>query len=102
MRRLRPDRAALLGGQRACPWTQRAPLRVQEVVQVTVLPRSHYAAGLAAYRARRFADARDAFNAALQAVPTDGPSRTLLARIAQMEVQPPADGWDGAWRFEQK
>ncbi len=64
--------------------------------------RSHYAAGLAAYRARRFADARDAFNAALEAVPADGPSRTLLARIAQMEVQPPADGWDGAWRFDQK
>ncbi|MBR0817772.1 adenylate/guanylate cyclase domain-containing protein [Bradyrhizobium liaoningense] len=64
--------------------------------------RSHYAEGLAAYRAQRFGDARAAFNAALEAVPGDGPSRTLLARIAQFETDPPDEGWDGAWRLEQK
>jgi adenylate cyclase len=64
--------------------------------------RSHYAEGLAAYRAQRFDDARAAFNAALEAVPGDGPSRTLLARIAQFEANPPGEGWDGAWRLEQK
>ncbi|MBB4367414.1 adenylate cyclase [Bradyrhizobium sp. cir1] len=62
----------------------------------------HYAAGLAAYRTCRFAEARAAFNAALQAVPGDGPSRTLLGRIAQFEANPPEAGWDGAWRLEQK
>lgn len=64
--------------------------------------RAHYAEGLAAYRARRFDEARAAFNAALEAVPGDGPSRTLLARIAQFEANPPDAGWDGAWRLEQK
>lgn len=64
--------------------------------------RTHYAEGLSAYRARRFDDARAAFNAALEAVPGDGPSRTLLGRIAQFEVNPPDGGWDGAWRLEQK
>jgi adenylate cyclase len=64
--------------------------------------RTHYAEGLAAYRAQRFDDARTAFNAALEAVPGDGPSRTLLARIAQFETNPPDASWDGAWRLEQK
>jgi adenylate cyclase len=64
--------------------------------------RAHYAEGLAAYRAQRFDEARAAFNAALEAVPGDGPSRTLLARIAQFEANPPDAGWDGAWRLEQK
>ena len=64
--------------------------------------RLHYAGGLAAYRARRFDEARAAFNAALEAVPGDGPSRAMLARIAQFEANPPGEGWDGAWRLEQK
>jgi hypothetical protein len=64
--------------------------------------RTHYAEGLVAYRARRFDDARTAFNAALEAVPGDGPSRTMLARVAQFEANPPEAGWDGAWRLEQK
>jgi len=64
--------------------------------------RTHYAAGLAAYRAQRFDEARSAFGAALEAVPGDGPSRTLLDRIAQFEANPPGAGWDGAWRLEQK
>ncbi|MFK4507370.1 HAMP domain-containing protein [Bradyrhizobium daqingense] len=64
--------------------------------------RTHYAEGLAAYRAQRFGDARAAFNAALEAVPGDGPSRTLLGRIAQFEANSPGNGWDGAWRLDQK
>jgi adenylate cyclase len=64
--------------------------------------RARYTEGLAAYRAQRFDDARAAFNAALEAVPGDSPSRTLLARIAQFESNPPGEGWDGAWRLEQK
>ncbi|MET4721412.1 class 3 adenylate cyclase [Bradyrhizobium japonicum] len=64
--------------------------------------RTHYAEGLAAYRARRFDEARAAFNTALEAVPGDGPSRTLLGRIAQFEANPPDANWDGAWRLEQK
>ncbi|EHR03576.1 adenylate/guanylate cyclase domain-containing protein [Bradyrhizobium sp. WSM471] len=64
--------------------------------------RSHYAGGLAAYRARRFDEARAGFNAALEAVPGDGPSRAMLARLTRFEANPPDEGWDGAWRLEQK
>jgi class 3 adenylate cyclase len=64
--------------------------------------RAHYAEGLAAYRARRFDDARKAFTAALESVPGDGPSKTLLARIDQWQVEPPPADWDGAWYMTQK
>ncbi|MFB6452053.1 adenylate/guanylate cyclase domain-containing protein [Bradyrhizobium tunisiense] len=64
--------------------------------------RMHYAEALAAYRARRFEEARAAFNAALEAVPGDGPSRAMLGRIAQFEASPRDAGWDGAWRLDSK
>ena len=64
--------------------------------------RAHYAEGLAGYRACRFADARTAFTAALESVPSDGPSQAMLARLAQFEVTPPAADWDGAWRMDSK
>jgi class 3 adenylate cyclase len=63
--------------------------------------RAHYADGLAAYRAGRWDVARKAFGVALETVPDDGPSRTMLARIDQLRANPPAD-WDGAWRMEHK
>lgn len=64
--------------------------------------RAHYAEGLAAYRGCRFDDARMAFNAALERCPGDGPSRTMVARIARFETNPPAADWDGAWRLDSK
>ncbi|SDH32759.1 adenylate cyclase [Bradyrhizobium sp. Rc2d] len=95
------DRLAVAG--------QRAPQAVFEVMgragaltDAQARLRTLYAEGLDAYRAGHFDDARAAFNAALEAVPGDGPSRTLLGRIAQFEVNPPDEGWDGAWRLEQK
>ncbi|MGL3109389.1 adenylate/guanylate cyclase domain-containing protein [Bradyrhizobium sp. BR 1432] len=95
------DRVAVAG--------QRAPQAVFEVMgragaltDAQARLRTLYAEGLDAYRAGHFDDARAAFNAALEAVPGDGPSRTLLGRIAQFEVNPPDEGWDGAWRLEQE
>lgn len=64
--------------------------------------RAHYAEGLAAYRGCRFDDARMAFSAALERCPGDGPSRTMLARIARFGTNPPAADWDGAWRLDGK
>jgi adenylate cyclase len=61
-----------------------------------------YAAGLAAYRERRWDEARAAFAAALEAAPDDGPSIALLARVADLEQNPPPENWDGSWRIEQK
>jgi len=64
--------------------------------------RTRYAEGLAAYRARRWEEARRAFAAALEAAPGDGPSLALLKRIDLLAATPPAGDWDGAWRLEQK
>lgn len=66
------------------------------------LLRERYAEGLAAYRDRRWDDAHRAFDAALEAVPNDGPSIALAQRVAQFQANPPAADWDGAWRLDQK
>jgi adenylate cyclase len=64
--------------------------------------RTRYAEGLAAYRDRRWDDARSAFNAALEAVPGDGPSTALIRRIDTFAANPlPAD-WDGSWHLDRK
>jgi adenylate cyclase len=64
--------------------------------------REHYAEGLAAYRARQWDQASPAFTAALEAVPHDGPSLALIARIEAFKLAAPPDDWDGAWRLERK
>ena len=63
---------------------------------------ARYAEGLAAYRARRWDDARRAFQAALEAVPGDGPSMAMAHRVENFQVNPPAADWDGAWRLDEK
>ena len=68
--------------------------------QLSLLER--YAEGLAAYRARRWDDARQAFSAALEAVPGDGPSMVLIKRIDDFLANPPAADWDGAWHLDYK
>jgi class 3 adenylate cyclase len=64
--------------------------------------REKYAEGLAAYRQRRWDNARRAFGAALEAVPGDGPSTALLARIDGFVKNPPAPEWNGSWQLEHK
>jgi class 3 adenylate cyclase len=64
--------------------------------------RERYAEGLDAYRARRWDDARQAFSAALEAVPGDGPSLALARRVEDFQANPPPADWDGAWRLDQK
>jgi class 3 adenylate cyclase len=64
--------------------------------------RSRFAAGLAAYRAQRWEASRGEFEAALSAVPDDGPSMTFIKRIDGLSTAPPGDGWDGAWHLERK
>ena len=68
--------------------------------QLVLLAR--YAEGLAAYRARRWDDARAAFQAALEAVPGDGPSKAMAERAGNFRANPPPADWDGAWRLDQK
>jgi class 3 adenylate cyclase len=64
--------------------------------------RARFAEGLAAYRAQRWEEARRAFEAALQAIPDDGPSMTFIRRIDKLVAAPPGEGWDGSWHLERK
>jgi adenylate cyclase len=64
--------------------------------------RTRFAEALAAYRARNWDEARRAFLAAQEAAPSDGPSMTFLKRLDSLQAHPPGDGWDGAWRLDEK
>ncbi|WP_092187025.1 adenylate/guanylate cyclase domain-containing protein [Bradyrhizobium sp. cf659] len=66
------------------------------------LLRSRYSDGLAAYRARRWEEARSAFDAALEASPGDGPSLALLNRLDHLRSNPPPADWNGSWQMEHK
>src|SRR6202171_450036 len=54
--------------------------------------RARYSDGLAAYRAQRWEDARRAFEAALVAMPDDGPSMTLIKRVDGVKGGPAGGG----------
>ena len=76
--------------------------RKGELTAAQIELRTRFTEGLAAYRARRWEESRRAFEAALLAVPGDGPSMTFIKRIERLAAAPPGDGWDGAWHLERK
>ena len=76
--------------------------RKDELTPKQDLLRTRYADAFAAYRAQRWDQARAAFHAVLEAVPTDGPSQALLSRIDHLQEHPPGADWDGSWRLENK
>ncbi len=73
-----------------------------ELTERQLALRERYAEGLAAYRERRWDDARRAFQAAREAAPGDGPSMAMVARVDNFQVNPPAADWDGSWQLDQK
>jgi adenylate cyclase len=78
------------------------PVRVYELVDVgEAEPPAHlarFAEGLALYRARRFAEAREAFLAS----PEDAPSRVFAARCEALSARPPPEDWDGVFSLDTK
>jgi class 3 adenylate cyclase len=76
--------------------------RTGELTAAQIELRTRFTEGLAAYRAQRWEESRRAFEAALLAVPGDGPSMTFVKRIERLTAAPPGDGWDGAWHLERK
>jgi hypothetical protein len=76
--------------------------RKGELAPNQTLLRTHYAEGLAAYRAGQWDNARSAFTLALEAVAGDGPSMTFIERIDRFKQNPPPADWDGAWHLESK
>jgi class 3 adenylate cyclase len=95
------DRVALVGQSQARPIFEIIGRKGGLTANQVELQRL-YAEGLAAYRERRWEDARTAFTAAMVAVPEDGPTRTMLKRLDTLAAAPPADNWDGAWHLDQK
>lgn len=61
-----------------------------------------FAAALTLYRARRFAEAEDAFAAILARWPEDGPSAVYAARCREYAITPPPPEWDGAHTLASK
>jgi adenylate cyclase len=61
-----------------------------------------HAAGIAAYRAREWATAGKAFDAALGLYPDDGPAEVYRRRCKLLAKSPPPDDWDGVWNLTEK
>jgi class 3 adenylate cyclase len=76
--------------------------RKGELTGAQDIVRTRFAEALAAYRARNWDEARRAFLVAQEAAPNDGPSMTFLKRLHSLQAHPPGDGWDGAWRLDEK
>ena len=64
--------------------------------------RDLYAKGLAAYRQRDWDTAEERFKECLRLDPDDGPSRTLLERVAIFRAVAPASDWNGVYRLSEK
>ena len=64
--------------------------------------RDLYVKGLAAYRQRDWDSAEERFKECLRLDPDDGPSRTLLERVAIFRSVAPASDWNGVYRLSEK
>jgi class 3 adenylate cyclase/CHASE2 domain-containing sensor protein len=63
---------------------------------------AHFGRGMAAYKRREWAAAKEHFEAALVACPTDGPSRVYRDRCEEHLVAPPPPDWDFVVRRTEK
>jgi adenylate cyclase len=61
-----------------------------------------YAAGLEAYRGRRWDEALQLFKKSLTLWPGDGPSRTMADRCQIYQKMPPPEEWDGVFEATHK
>jgi adenylate cyclase len=89
-----PVRIFELMGERNSGATQPDPLLIQ------LLP--HFEAGFAHYHARRFAEAIEEFNRALQIKPDDECSKLYVERCQDYVQEPPEQDWDGVFTMKTK
>ncbi len=61
-----------------------------------------YQDGLAAYKQREFAVAKERCAAALALDPSDGPSKVCLHRVQEYLATPPPPDWDGVYALKSK
>ena len=69
-----------------------------EVAAELLRMRDCFEQGLAAYRARHNAAAREAFSRALEALPGDACSQVFIDRLERIGHEPMPADWDGVWR----
>ncbi|MDP1673040.1 MAG: adenylate/guanylate cyclase domain-containing protein [Burkholderiales bacterium] len=73
-----------------------------EVAAEPLRMRDCFEQGLAAYRARHNAAAREAFSCALEALPGDACSQVFIDRLDRIGRDPMPADWDGVWRHTGK
>jgi adenylate cyclase len=61
-----------------------------------------YLEGLALYKQREFAMAKERFEAALVLDPSDGPTKVYLHRVQEYQATPPPPDWDGVYALKSK
>ncbi|MDH5719281.1 MAG: tetratricopeptide repeat protein [Spirochaetia bacterium] len=61
-----------------------------------------YNDGLSLYKERKWPEAIQKFEQALQIIPDDGPSKLYLERCQHFQENPPADDWDGVYTMTTK
>jgi hypothetical protein len=61
-----------------------------------------YNQGLSLYKARKFKEAKEVFQKALQIEPKDGPSHLYIERCDDYIAEPPPEDWDGVYNMKTK
>jgi adenylate cyclase len=86
-----------------------SPVRVFEVLgeRGAVAPeklemRDQFEAALAAYRDRRYTEARALFGQALERAPGDLCSQAFIRRVDELDRNPMSSDWDGVWQHASK
>ena len=64
--------------------------------------RDSFIAGLAAYRRRKWDDAKAAFGHCLADGAPDAPATVFLERLERLASNPPDEGWNGVWSLATK
>jgi adenylate cyclase len=88
---------------------KKVPVRIFELIAVAgeELPMSQafleaYAAALAAFKERRWAESIQGFQKALELKEGDTPSRTYIERAKVFQMMPPAADWEGVFELTSK
>jgi adenylate cyclase len=88
---------------------KRKPVRIYELLGLAggVLPLdagflAAYAAGLAAFKERRWAESIEHFQKALASKPGDKPSVTYIERAKVFQIMPPPPEWEGVFELTSK
>jgi adenylate cyclase len=61
-----------------------------------------YAKALAAFKDRRWAEAIQSFQKAMELKPADAPSKTYIERAKVFQLMPPSADWEGVFDLTSK